>query len=766
MLRTGLSVLAAGAIFAAGDAQAQPRIVSLGNNSVGTAISGAGNVVAGSSGTGAARWSISGSSVSLLPLEGSNAAVGMSSDGQFVIGAVPNTTGLGGLPTDALIAARWSEATGWVPLPLVSPDPSLGVTGPGASGGSIADARDISATGRFVVGQTYIAPDETYRFRAWYTDTQTGAAHVLPTSFDSDAGRYRDGRALAVSADGAVIVGGEDPASGGRPIVWRWNEGTFSYDMSYLPDGQDPEGNPILRTVDEFFINDAGTIIVGTSFEFDTNLGYPVGPFLARWTWNASTSSWTRELLGDALTTLPSWWTPPPDCDIPHQLFPTGMSDDGNTIVGFTMFSLCGSFERGGFIWTSTDGEIQDFYDYLVQQGTPGLADYAPADVGLPPRLGWPNAISPDGQSITGFGGPFSGFGPGWVVNLAGGVCVDPFITGGPDDVLLSRCTTFIMNAAAGGSGPLTFQWLKNDAPIFDGLTDHGSVVFGAATSQLRIESVSPADAGSYRCLVSGACGEPVSTDAATAMVDPNVTPVANDTCATAAAVGEGTFDFNPCGAFIDDPAGFTACAVSSSTDVWYVYTPTFTGDARIDTCGATFDTVLSVYDACAGNELACNDDRDTGPLNSCSYSGSRIGRFPVAQGLPVWIRVANLGYLFDFSSGQLSIGVAPPPAANDNCASATPAVVGDNEFSTDEATSDGAASCGFATFGRDVWFTFAAPQDGSLSLTTCGTQWDTVLSVYDTCFGSELACNNDTEGFDCYSQSTIDGFAVQANAT
>src|SRR5688572_3076179 len=448
-MKQGLSVFVAAMTFASGTAMAQPRIVSLGTNAVGTAVANGGNIVTGNAGAFGARWTISGSSVTLLELTGSNSGLGMTNNGSIISGVITNSGGAGGLPTDATLAALWSQAGGWAPLPLVAADPSLGVTGAGASGGTISDPRDISATGRFVVGQTYIAPDETYRFRAWYSDTQTGTAHVLPTAFNADSGRFRDGRALAVSADGAVIVGGEDPhSSEGRVVVWRWNNGTSSYDKTYLPEGLDGNGNPITRGVDEFFINDAGTIIAGTSYEYDAKLGYPVGPYLARWTWSGS--AWTRELIDDQLTSLPSWWVPPPECDIPHQLIPTGMSDDGNTIVGIVMYSLCGSFQRGGFIWTSTDNEIVDFYDFLVQEGTPGITDFGPRAFGEPPRLGWPNGISPDGQSFAGYGGPFSGFGPGWVVNMSGGGCVNPFVTGNPENVLLSRCNSFIMNAGAG----------------------------------------------------------------------------------------------------------------------------------------------------------------------------------------------------------------------------------------------------------------------------------------------------------------------------
>ncbi len=110
-------------------------------------------------------------------------------------------------------------------------------------------------------------------------------------------------------------------------------------------------------------------------------------------------------------------------------------------------------------------------------------------------------------------------------------------------------------------------------------------------------------------------------------------TPPLNDFCSNAIpiAVGEtalGTTEY---------ATGYTVSSCSSGDyiDVWYVYTPLSDGEATFDLCASYFDTSLSIYDACGGNELACNDD-------ACGYQ-SRVS-LHVEQGLSYYVRVAGFG--------------------------------------------------------------------------------------------------------------------------
>ncbi len=52
-----------------------------------------------------------------------------------------------------------------------------------------------------------------------------------------------------------------------------------------------------------------------------------------------------------------------------------------------------------------------------------------------------------------------------------------------------------------------------------------------------------------------------------------------------------------------------SACNGAEATDVAYSWTAPATGIYTFDTFGSDFDTVLSLYDQCDGDEFACNDD-------------------------------------------------------------------------------------------------------------------------------------------------------------
>jgi hypothetical protein len=676
----------------------------------------------------------------------------MSDDGLTFAGVVANSGGLGGLSTTATLTARWTAGLGaWTNIGLFPTPP-----GQAASSGVIHGPRGISQTGRFIVGQGY-ATTTNFRGFVWDRDGNAGAGkmYTLPTAGTTT------GRALQTSADGTVVLGGESPnTSSGRAIVYRYDSGTDAYVGSYLPNGIDPStGNPYTGTVDNLYMNPAGTMIVGMSFEFNTTLG-AAQSWLTRWDWNSTTSAWDRMLLAVPTIGISSWYNNP-NCSIPPQFIPVAVTDDGSRIVGIMPHSTCGSFVRGGFIYNSNDGLVRDIYDWMIAEGTPGMSDFAPpAGTNVPPRLGYPVDMSNDGNHIIGFGGPQTSGGPAWVWSAVDTGCVTPTVSLNPANVTFSRCASFIMNAGAGGSGPLTYQWNKNGSPIADGATGTGSTITGANAAQLRITKPNPTDAGSYTCTITGACGS-VTTNAGVAAADPAAPQVANDTCATALAVGEGTFTYNACGAYADDLVEVNCQPTNGTTaDMWYSYTPTFTGNVRISTCGTGYDTVLTAFDTCGGSQIACNNDYDTGPATSCTSTRSRIARLAVQQGVPVLIRASATSTIT--ATGQLVIAAAPSAAVNDSCFNAVPAIIGANNFDTTEATADTTAACATTTVGRDVWFTFTAPYRGKLRLATCpGTTWNTVVSIYDACGGTSLACNDNANITGCSTQSIVSNFAI-----
>ncbi|MGD9690240.1 MAG: hypothetical protein AB7K52_11360 [Phycisphaerales bacterium] len=115
----------------------------------------------------------------------------------------------------------------------------------------------------------------------------------------------------------------------------------------------------------------------------------------------------------------------------------------------------------------------------------------------------------------------------------------------------------------------------------------------------------------------------------------------------------------------------------------------------------------------------------------------------------------------FAWSQGTIRVDYNPAfgPPANDSRNSPQSIGIGTFSGSTQFATTDGTASCGLSNASPDVWFTFVAPYAGSFEADTCGSGFDTVLSVsrreFSPVIGGgfnyvELNCNDDAVGGDC----------------
>ncbi len=124
------------------------------------------------------------------------------------------------------------------------------------------------------------------------------------------------------------------------------------------------------------------------------------------------------------------------------------------------------------------------------------------------------------------------------------------------------------------------------------------------------------------------------------------------DECASAAAIVAGTTAFYSVGATGSD---ISSCTGNDSLDVWFAYSiPSYLDSLLVYTCGSSFDTGLSLWDACGGNELACSDDGTPAGGSTCGGSSfqsyillSDSGLAAVA-GSTIYIRIAG----FDGNSG------------------------------------------------------------------------------------------------------------------
>jgi len=133
-----------------------------------------------------------------------------------------------------------------------------------------------------------------------------------------------------------------------------------------------------------------------------------------------------------------------------------------------------------------------------------------------------------------------------------------------------------------------------------------------------------------------------------------------NDTCSQAAPVVQGTQMADNTGA---GTSGVGATCQTSSHDLWYRYTAECDGELTVDTCqpaiGSLTDTVVSLYDACGGNELGCNDNYADATVDCQQRSALTI---PVSADEELSIRVAGAGTFNAQGTYPLRVTEVPGP--------------------------------------------------------------------------------------------------------
>ena len=96
------------------------------------------------------------------------------------------------------------------------------------------------------------------------------------------------------------------------------------------------------------------------------------------------------------------------------------------------------------------------------------------------------------------------------------------------------------------------------------------------------------------------------------------------------------------------------------------------------------------------------------------------------------------------------ALGQAPA----DHCASAPSIAAGTYTFNNTGAGTDVITSTCGGQF--DAWYKYVPAITGTMSISTCGSSFNTVLGAYDGCGGRELACNVVVYGNACGNQSAI----------
>jgi len=116
-------------------------------------------------------------------------------------------------------------------------------------------------------------------------------------------------------------------------------------------------------------------------------------------------------------------------------------------------------------------------------------------------------------QSDLYVGGSFSSNGNGGAFENIGRwqEAAPPLLSRQPKHQSVSLGASMAFSVRTEGLGPQQFRWHRGDIPLFDGVSESGSTIFGAATAQLNIEGVRESDFGEYRCQVSNQCGAVLS---------------------------------------------------------------------------------------------------------------------------------------------------------------------------------------------------------------------------------------------------------------
>lgn len=171
--------------------------------------------------------------------------------------------------------------------------------------------------------------------------------------------------------------------------------------------------------------------------------------------------------------------------------------------VDTTDLVLSGPAAAGASVWTLADqgGNVWRF----------ALSDLSAGDLQLD--------LAPDAGDIEDLGGndlaPLS-----WTYD----VCIPVAITQHPDSVDICEGESFTMTVTATGTGPVTYQWLLDEAPL-DGANNPTYVIQSATIEH---------DGSAYACNVINACGEATSNPALVTVNQPpaiTVHPVSASTC-------------------------------------------------------------------------------------------------------------------------------------------------------------------------------------------------------------------------------------------
>ncbi len=247
------------------------------------------------------------------------------------------------------------------------------------------------------------------------------------------------------------------------------------------------------------------------------------------------------------------------------------------------------------------------------------------------------------------------------------------------------------------------------------------------------------------------------------------VIPPANDTFAAAAAVSTLPFSssVSNVGAGMDAQEPTPSCGNTGRT-VWYRYTPSVTTSVTADTqsSSAGFDTVLAAYRGTslgALTEVGCNDD-------AAGTGGPSSFQVTLTAGQTYYFQAGGFRGE-DGSVDQGTVGfrltTAGSPDQFGNAAAIT-ALPYTNTGSTATATVEaGEPAPACMTIGKTTWFKYTPAGNQAVTVSTAGSNFDTVLAVWrGTTIGGLTQVGCDDDGVAAGGASRIAGLSLTGGQT
>ncbi len=313
----------------------------------------------------------------------------------------------------------------------------------------------------------------------------------------------------------------------------------------------------------------------------------------------------------------------------------------------------------------------------------------------------------------------------------------EPVITVQPADTTANSGAPFTLSVVA--LNATSYQWYHNN-----------SAVSGATSATYAVPQASLSHEGVYHVVVSNIAGSVASREARLVVAQPSPPPVNDAFTARQVLPGNsGSVTGSNRGATGEASEPDHAGVSQPLQSAWFEWRAPANGMLTLTTEGSAFDTTLALYSGASVSSLTLVASNDDEPLLG---TRSRIAARVVSG---VLYRIAVDGY--NAASGAFTLGYSftadSVSTTNDAFASAyavtSGSALGSNVRATRE-TSEPWHLTERQTGGSSVWWKWTAGAGGPVTVATAGSDFDTILAVYD---GSalttlrQLGSNDDAGG-------------------